>query len=354
MTPVQWATLKIESVQVRNFDSLIATDGLVSPNDNKSVAVYSQFSGRVVNVYAQPGQLVRKGAPLASLIAVEAAQTRSDIAAASAAEATLLQQLALARLTERRQHDLFLAEAGAEKDWVQSKADLAAAENSHRASVAALAASREKAQVLGESGAPRAGAEGQTTITAPISGLIVQRQVAAGQFVNSLASGGSTPLFTVTDTRTVWVVANVSETQASQLALDQPVRIYPLAFPDRAWEGRIEWIASSVDPNSHRVAVRTEIANPDGALKPQMTVTVRLLDKRPTEAIAIPRSAIVFDGAKAHCFVVTGERTLAPRELQLGRVESDLAEVKSGLKPGEKVVTRGTLFIDRASEDHAS
>lgn len=354
LTPAQWGTLKIESVRKKVFDSLLTADGTIVANENASVAVYSQFSGRVVNVYAQAGQAVRKGTPLAAILAVEAAQTKSDTAAATAAEATLLKQLELAKVTERRQHELFTAEAGTEKDWLQSKADLAAAENAHRAAVAALAATREKAAVLGEAVQGRSGTAGQTMITAPIDGVIVQRQVAAGQFVNSLASGGSAPLFTVTDGRTVWVVANVSETQAAQLTLGQPAEIIPLALPGRSVKAAVSWIAASVDPSSRRVAVRAEVANPDGALKPQMSVTVRLLQRQPVEALSVPRSAIIFDGSKAHCFVVTSERTLAPRALQLGRVDSEVAEVKAGLQAGDQVVTRGTLFIDRASEDSAS
>lgn len=362
LTAAQWASLTIKPVTTRVFDSVLTTDGLVVVNDNKSVAVYSQFSGRVLNVFAQAGQIVRKGAPLASILAVEVAQTKSDTAAAAAAEATSLKQLELARATEERQHQLFLAEAGAEKDWLQSKVDLAAADNVHRAAVVALTAARDKTAILGEPSSPRsgdsqrlsrAGEAGQTAIAAPIDGLIVQRQIAAGQYVNSLASGGSAPLFTITDGRTVWIVGNVSEAQAADVKMGQPMDIRALSLPGRTWRGQVTWIAPSVDPSSHRIGVRTEIANEDGALKPQMNVTVRLLDAQPRQTLAVPRSAIIFDGSEAHCFVVMGERTLKPKKLQLGRIDSELAEVKAGLKPSDQVVTRGALFIDRAAEDSA-
>ena len=363
LTPVQWASLTVEPVGTRVFDSVLTTDGTVVVNDDKSVAVYSQFSGRVLNVFARAGQAVRKGAPLASILAVEAAQSRSDTAAAAAAEATSLKQLELARATEERQHQLFLAQAGAEKDWLQSKVDLVAAENVHRAAVVALTAARDKTAILGEQSSQdtdnaqmprRAGGAGQTVITAPIDGLIVQRQIAAGQYVNSLASGGSAPLFTVTDSRTVWVVAYVSEAQATNVKMGQSMDVRAFALPGRIWRGQVTWISSNVDPSSHRIGVRSEIANDDSALKPQMNVTARLLDDQAHKTLAIPRSAIVFDGSEAHCFVVTAERTLTSKKLELGRVDSELAEVKAGLLPGDRVVTRGALFIDRATEDSAS
>ncbi len=353
LTATQWASLTVEPVRKKVFDSVLTSDGTVVVNDNKSVAVFSQFSGRVVTVFAEAGQMVRKGAPLAAILAVEAAQTKSDTAAAAAAEATSLKQLDLAQLTERRQHQLFLAEAGAEKDWLQSKADLVAAENAHRAALVALAAVREKNTILGQTASSSPSATAQTVIAAPIDGLVVQRQIAAGQYVNSLAGGGIAPLFTITDGRTVWVVGNLSESQAAHVSLGQPMDIAALALPGRIWRGRVAWVAPSVDPSSHRIAVRAEIANADGALKPQMNVTIRLLESQPGEALAIPRSAIVFEGPQAHCFVATGERTLAPRTIQLGRVDTDVAEVRTGLRIGDQIVTRGALFIDRAAEDGA-
>lgn len=354
LTATQWASLTVEPVRRKIFDSVLTSDGTVVVNDNKSVAVYSQFSGRVVTVFVEAGQMVRKGAPLAAILAVEAAQAKSDTAAAAAAEATSLKLLDLAQITERRQQQLFLAEAGAEKDWLQSKADLTAAENTHRAALVALAAAREKNTILGQPASRGPGGAGQTVISAPIDGLVVQRQIVAGQYVNSLAAGGSAPLFTITDRRTVWVVANVSEGQAAHVSLGQPMDIAALAVPGRTWRGRVSWVAPSVDTSLHRIAVRAEIANEGGALKPQMNVTVRLLESQPGEALAIPRSAIVYEGSQAHCFVVTGERTLAPKTLQLGRIDSDVAEVRSGLRTGDQIVTRGALFIDRAAEDGAS
>lgn len=354
LTAAQWGSLTIEPARAAVFDSVVSSDGFVAANDNTTSSVFSQFSGRVVAIYAQQGQTVRKGDPLLAVLATEAAQTKSDLAAAAATEGTARKQLQQAQLTERRQHELLLAEAGAEKDWLQSKTDLAAAENAHHAAEAALAAAREKAAVLTDATGGGMGRVGQAVITAPISGIVLQRQIAPGQFISSLATGGSTPLYTITDLRTVWVVASVSEIDAARAKIGQPVEITVLALPGLKLRTHLTWVAATVDPATHRVALRAELPNPDQALKPHMSVSVRLLESSPTEAIAVPRSAVVYQGQQAHCYVETAQHTLVGRKLEIGRIQDGLAEVKAGLAAGERVVTRGTLFIDRAAEGESS
>lgn len=356
-TAAQWDSLTVEAVKAAAFDSVVTTDGSVAVDDNLSASVFSQYSGRVTAIHAQAGQVVRKGAPLLTLLATETAQASSDLAAAVAAEATARKQLDLARQTEKRQHELLLAEAGAEKDWLQSQADLETATNALRAAEVALSATREKAAVLNAAPPGRAASVGTvatSVIVAPVDGVIVQRQVTPGQYVNSLANGGGNPLFTITDLRTVWVLGNVSEGYAARIRIGQPVEIGALALGDRTLRASVSWISASVDPATHRVPIRAEVANPDQILKPQMTVTFRVLEMHAQTALAIPRSALVYDGAQAHCYVVTGERTLTPRLLELGRFQGELAEVKSGLKAEDRVVTRGSLFIDAAAQGNNS
>jgi len=346
-TASQWASLTFEPVQVKAFEGLIRAEGTIVVNDNATANVFSQFSGRVTSIRGQPGENVRKGTVLLTMLATEAAQAKGDLATAAAAEATARRQVELAQLTERRQHELFIAEAGAEKDWLQSKADLAVAENAARAAQAGVGAAREKAAVL--SGPATPGAIG-AAITAPIDGVIVQRQVAPGQFVNSLAAGGSAPLYTISDLRMVWVLAMVSEADASRAKIGQPVDITALALPGKVMRSKVSWIGASVDPTTHRLPVRAEVPNGDGALKPQMSVTVQFLEQQPVRTLAIPRSAVVYDGQQAHCYVALPDRTLVARTLNLGRVQGELIEVKAGLTEQEHVLVKGPLFIDRATD----
>ena len=347
----QFASLTIAPVRSETFDAVVTTDGSVAVNDNATVGVFSQFSGRITALHVQPGDAVRRGAPLATLLATEPAQAGSDIAAATSATATARKQLELAQATEQRQHELFLAEAGAEKDWRQSQSDLVAAQGTLHAAEVALAAARAKAAVLGTVPGDRGEGSGQAVIASPIDGVVVQRQAAPGQYVNSLATGASTPLFTVSDLRRLWVLGNVAEADVARIHVGQPVEINALALGTRTLRASVAWIASTLDPATHRVAIRAELSGADAVLKPLMSVTLRVLEAHPAMALAVPRSALVYDGAEVHCYVAQPDHTLVLRKLQLGRVQDGRAEVKAGLAAGEQVVTRGTLFIDRAAQD---
>jgi membrane fusion protein, heavy metal efflux system len=221
----QWTRLRVEPVQVVEFDSVVVADGVVAINDNAAVAIYSPLSGRVTAVQAQLGQSVRKGEHLLSMLGIEAAQGNSDLAAAAAAEATSRKQLEVAELAEARQHELALEEAGAEKDWLQSQLDLASAQNGLRAAQADLAAARDKTAIFGAGSARGGLGAGEARIDAPIDGVVIQRQVARGQIVTSLSNGGSAPLFTVADLRSVWVLASVREVDAARLKLGQAMEI---------------------------------------------------------------------------------------------------------------------------------
>ena len=116
----------------------------------------------------------------------------------------------------------------------------------------------------------------------------------------------------------------------------------------------IEKPCSGVDPLTRRIQFRVEIANPDLALKPQMTARIRVMDAGAVRTIAIPSVAVIRDGDKAHCYVVSGVRTLTLRPLVLGRSEAGMTEVLSGLKQGERVVARGAIFVDTLAEGAAS
>jgi cobalt-zinc-cadmium efflux system membrane fusion protein len=185
-------------------------------------------------------------------------------------------------------------------------------------------------------------------VTAPIGGTVIQRQVGLGQYVTSAASGGSAPAFTIADLATVWLVANVRESDAPSLRIGQPAEVTVLALPGRKFAARISWIGASIDPGTHRLLVRAEVQNREGLLKPMMFASFSIATSEPAAAPAVPQSAIVYEGEKARVFVVDGEN-VAARKVRIGRRSDDMIEIVDGLKAGEKVVTAGTLFVDRAA-----
>jgi cobalt-zinc-cadmium efflux system membrane fusion protein len=359
-TKEQLAGLQTRPVTLMQFHSQQATDGKIATNDDTTTPLFSPFSGRVTRLIAKAGDVVKQGDPLFAIDASEFVQGQNDLVSAAAGLKTADAQLKLAQANEQRQHALFDAKGGALKDWLQSQNDLVNAESNHRSAEIALAAVRNRLRILGKSdqdidrmeSAPQSvRTSPETTVPAPIGGTIIQRQVSVGQYINSAANGASAPVYQIGDLSTLWLVANVREVDAPAMQVGQPVEVSVLAFPDRVFKARLAYVGSVVDDNTRRVTVRAEVDNPDGALKPEMFANFRIITSADTAAPGAPENAIVFEGGSAHVWVLRDDGRIAIRQVRVGRTLNGMAEILDGLKPGEKIVTSGTLFIDRAADN---
>ena len=339
LTPSQLSGLTVDTVGTLGFRSEQVADGRIVLNSDTATQVFSPYSGRVIRVIAGIGEHVKKGAPLFSIEAAEFAQTQSDLLNA-------LSQLKLARIAEERRHAAFDSKGGSLQDWQQAQADLAAAQT-------ALDSVRNRLKIFGQTDAQIAALERAKTpssitfVAAPIEGVVSDRQVGPGQF---LQAGNSTPVYTMGDLATVWLVADVREVDAPLVEIGQPVEVRVLALPGKIFEAKITSVGSAVDPVTHRVPVRATIANADGKLKPQMFANFSIITAAESNALAVPEEAVVREGDAARVWVVQGHDALALRQIRTGRSNNGMVEVLEGLKPGDKVVTRGSLFIDRASQ----
>lgn len=361
-TDAQWEALTLTTVGASPFRSELSTDGNIATNDNLMVNVFSPYSGRVANVVARLGDSVKKGDALMTVDAAEFVQGQNDLITAAGAFNTASTQLRLAQKTENRQHELFLAKAGAEKDWLQSQSDLTAAQNTVRSAEIALSAVRNRLRILGKTNAEISALEhtpdsqklGATaTVKAPIGGVVVQRQVGVGQYIQSASGGASTPLFGIADLSSVWLIANLRESDAAVVKVGQTVEVKVPAYPGKVFEAKVTWVSPLVDPVSHRIPVRAEINNRDRALKPQMLASFKVITGEAANLIAIPQSAVVFEGSSAHVFVAKPDHSIAAREVTIDRQNDDKVGISAGLSPGEKIVASGALFIDRAVKSAA-
>lgn len=357
-TPAQWANLKIAPVKIETFRSVHETDGKIAIDDDLTTPVFSPFSGRVAKLLAKTGDYVQAGAPLLVIEASEFVQGQNDLVTAVSALATARAQLRLAQTNEKRQHELFSSNAGAQKDWQQSQVDLATAQGGLNGAEIALGAVRNRLRILGKTDKEvadiEAGKDSQrfnpsSMLVAPISGTVTQRQVGLGQYIVNQSSGGSGAVFSIGDLSRVWLVANVREADASRVHIGDPVEVRVLAYPDRIFNAKVVYVAPSIDPNTHRLSVRAEIDNADGALKPEMYATFSIITGKDAAAVAVPENAIVYEGEQAHVFVADAKaKTIAIRQIRVGRSIGGKIEVLDGLKADEQVVTSGSLFIDRA------
>jgi cobalt-zinc-cadmium efflux system membrane fusion protein len=338
LTDEQLRTMTIEAIEARPFHSESLTDGKIAYNGDTLTPVFSPYSGRVTRLLVPLGAAVKQGQPLFELQASEYAQAESDLLSA-------LAQQKLNTVTEQRRHAQYDAHAGSLQDWQQAQSDLAAA-------AANLASVRNRLRILGRTdtqidaieagGSPNA----EVSAVAPISGMVVDRQIGPGQL---LQAGGSTPVYTIADLSTVWLVAYVREADATRVHVGQSVAVQVLAVPDRVFNGRLDYVGAAVDPVSRRIAVHAVLSNAEHLLKPEMFANFTIETSTDTIAPAVPQEAVIFEGSQARAWVMRTDHDAAVRQLTLGRSLNGRYEVLQGLNPGDRVITHGALFIDRAA-----
>jgi cobalt-zinc-cadmium efflux system membrane fusion protein len=343
-TQAQWATLAFAKALPVRFTPSVGTEGKIAVDDDRTTQVFSPYSGRVTRVFATVGDRVRAGQPLFAVDASEVVQGTSDLNTAVA-------QLKVAAAAEARQHHLYESQGAALKDWQQSQSDLAAAS-------ASVAAARARLRILGviaaetqpPSRSASGGFAGNTIVHAPIAGVVTQRSVGLGQTVASVTSGGSTPAFVVSDLSLLWLVGALREVDSPRARIGAPLDVQVMALPGRQFSAKVSFISPTVDPTSRRVAVRADVENRDGALKPEMFATFVLATGQPADAIGVPSASVIYEGDSARVWVAHGGRSLELRQIRVGPSQGARVAVLSGLQAGETVVTGGALFIDRAAE----
>jgi cobalt-zinc-cadmium efflux system membrane fusion protein len=351
----QWAGFQVEPVRALSFQDQQDTDGKIATNDNRTAPVFSPFTGRVTKVFVQAGDSVKKGQPMFAVQAAEYVQAQNDLASAMAAQETAKAQLATAQADEARLHELYQADGASLKDWQQSQLTLTTASANQRSADMAVQAVRNRLLVLGEdtskveAHASSRKINPEAVVYAPMSGTVVTRQIEPGQFVSSQASGSATAVFAVSDLSSVWLVANVREADAGRVHLGDVMNVSVLAYPTRPFQAKITYIAPAVDATTRRLAVRAEIANPQGLLKPEMFADFDILTSQASTSPAVPEGAVIYEGQSAHVWLARPDRMLQLQPVRLGRTAQGYVEVLDGLRPGDQIATAGALFIDRAA-----
>ena len=351
-TPAEWASLTIQSVTVRAFRAEHVTEGKIAVDEDRSTPVFSPYAGRVTKLLARPGDSVTQGQPLFVIEAADTVQAQNDFITAATGLNKARSALDLAQLQHKRAKDLFEGKAVPLKDFQQADATLIQAQNDLRSTETALEAARNKLRILGltddaiSAFQEKGRINPETTIFAPIAGTVVQRKIGPGQYVNS---GASDPVFVIGDLSTVWLTAFVRETEASTVVVGQELTFNLLALPGRTLTGRINYVAAAIDPATRRLMVRATVDNASGQLKPEMFATVTLYAPDDQPSVGVPKQALIYEGDQVRVWVAHEDKSIELRQIKTGLTNGDLVEVHGNLKPGEQIVTKGSLFIDRAA-----
>ena len=358
LTDAQLKTITIEPVVSTAFRTTLITDGKIAIDEDVSTPVFSPYVGRVIKLLAKPGDKVELGKPLFTVAATDMVQGQNDFLAAKANYDKAVRAMRVADIQLKRARDLVATNAVAKRDVETAEITQVGAVNDLKTGQVALEAARNRLRILGKSDTEIAAFEAgkqaisaETTVVAPLSGTIVQRKVGPGQLIN----GASTdPVFVIGDLSTIWLIANVRETDATKISVGQDIEFTILALPEKIFKTKINYISASVNPDTHRLQVRAQMANPDGQLRPEMFANVAIVTSPEAQSPGLPRHAIIYEGEDARVWVVREDNTIELRKIKTGITSGSFVQVIDGIKAGERLVTKGSLFIDRLAAPSVS
>ena len=339
LTPTQVKDAKIEvaPIEEKDVDDTILTSGTVKLDELRTGHVLSPVTGRVVKIMAGLGAHVKKGESLAVIESPDIGNAESDLHKAEADSIA-------AEHDYRRKKTLVEQNAG-------SRADLEIALDVRNRAQAELERARQKVALLH---AGNADMVSQTyTLTAPIEGEVLNRQISPGIEVVGQYSGGgaSQELFTIGELGRVWVIGDVYEMDLARVHVGTPAQVTVVAYPSQVFKGSVDWVAGSLDANTRTASVRCTFDNAEGYLRPFMYATVKIsVDQK--RALAIPRDALLRLGDQKAVFVKLGEADGRVRFERVG-VEVDEGEsspwleVKKGLQPHQNIVVSGAILLSQ-------
>jgi len=318
------ASISVDTVRARGEKVVVVLPAQLALDEDHTVRVASPVSGRVRTLDAAPGDRVAAGGALAHIVSSDVAQAQSDLQRASATLTTALTSLARAR-------DLFAHHIIAQRDLQQALNDSAQAR-----------AERDRAQArvqqLGTG--PDVGEE--YVLRAPIGGDVVDRVANPGMEVRPDLPA---PLFTVSRLDTLWLTASVYERDLNTVRRGQRVLFTSEALPDRTIAARIVHVSSALDPVTRTATLRALVPNASRALHPLMFGEVRIIAPDSSGLPVVPTLALVTQGDATVVFVKTGPGRFALRPVHVTNDDGQTAVVIDGLRPGEVIVTRGSLLL---------
>jgi cobalt-zinc-cadmium efflux system membrane fusion protein len=315
----------------------VVAPGKIEVNPNRVSHVIAPVAGQVSDVLVKIGDFVRKGEPL---MAIQSPDAEAALSAHLQAEAavTLAKSAELkAEADYNRSKDLFQHEAIAQKDLLAAEAAWTQAKATTEQAVAVREQSKNRLTVLGL----QPGYFHQPVVVrAPISGKVLEMSIVPGEYRNDTTA----PLITVADLSSVWVSSDVPESYIRFIQLHERVEISLVAYPGKAFEGRVSRIADTVNPQTRTVKVQAEIENPQGQLRPEMFGSIHHVESMKVMPV-LPPTAIVQNGGKSIVFVEIEPGRFKQTEVMIGKRTGDWIPVESGVKRGDRVVVDGAMLV---------
>jgi cobalt-zinc-cadmium efflux system membrane fusion protein len=330
----QLSHVQVVKVEPTTLTRTLRLTGTVAYNAFNTTPVITQVGGPVSRILVVPGEHVKAGQPMLEVSSPDYSQLLD--AYLKAADSFRLAEKNYARAQELYQHH-----AIAERDLEQAESDRNQAQ-------ADLNAAEQGMKILGiknPADLAKAPSSAQIPVLAPISGQVVERLVSPGQVVQA----GQTQAFTISDLSTVWVLANVYQTDLAVVQSGEDVVVQTDAYPE-SFHGRISYVSPSLDPNTRTLQARIVVDNPGEKLKKDMYCTVNVTAGSFANVLVVPDSSVLRDdNNQPFVYIATGANQFGRRDVELGASQDGQIQVVKGISVGEKVVGDGSLFLQFAN-----
>jgi cobalt-zinc-cadmium efflux system membrane fusion protein len=317
--------IRVDTVELAQVRRRVTAPAAVEADPSRFARVLPPAAGRVLGVHVRFGEPVRAGQLLLTLSAPDFAAARAEYQSAT----SKLQQ---ARRERERKADLKARGIVAARDLEHAELELAEAQSEHERAAAHLRTF--------DADPARKAASGALQVRSPIGGRVVELAVTAGEY----HSAEGEPLLTVADLSTVWLTANVSESEIRHVAAGQPVEAVLTAYPDEPLQGSVLFVGDLLDPETRTVRVRVAFPNPTGRLKPGMFATITFHGAEEA-ALVVPTTALVQIREQSYVFVETAPATFEQRAVTPGAQRDGRTVIHAGLAPGERIVVRDAVLL---------
>jgi membrane fusion protein, heavy metal efflux system len=327
LTDTKLSDIRTDEVRERDRPGTLAASGKVQFDEGRVGRVLVPLAGPILELRAQVGDLVTKGQTLCVVQSREAALAVGDHIESH-------KDLELAEKTAAMSQDLFDHQAASKIALQQALNDLAKARSRVTRNEEALRALGLHDEDI------NAQTSGRVPVVSPLAGSVIERRVIEGQ----LAQADGTPIFTIADLSTVWVVGDIFERDLQAVAVGDNAAITTTAYPE-PFAGRVTYISAVIDPATRTAKVRLSVANPSGRLKPEMFASIAFGARAHDRVLTVPSRAAFTEDGRTWVYIAEGRGRFVRRAIEVAQEAGDERRVLSGLQAGERVVVDGVLLI---------
>jgi len=318
-------TAQTAPAAITDVAEVIKLNGKIEPDEAKEARVFALVSGKIKTTNVELGDHVQKGQSLAVLQSTEVAGITNDLSLAEA-------NVEMTKKSMEAKKELYDGNLATEQEYISTKID-------YNKALSELERAKQVSSITG-------GKSATYTLASPLTGYVIEKNITNNSEVRQ---DNNTNLFTVADLAEVWIIANVYESDITNIHLGDSVTVNTLANPNKDYTGRIDKIYNVLDPATRTMRVRISMSNPNGELKPEMFATIKVKGKSEGRMLSIPSQAIVMDNSR-HYVVVKKDNQLKIQEIELIKRIDKTAFIR-GLNEGDQVVTDAQVFLYEALND---